>query len=331
MRLRSIHLMLEAYLKVCRYEYFPAEITALLIPFFLSANSFNLFLKPLILEGALTFIVLYLSGFLINAWTDQEIDAKYQSFKSSISWGVKYLGEKNLKIIIMVHILISLLLGLHISYVMWSFFPMIIILVGIFFAFGYSIQPFSFKTRGVFFHIISLSLCCFFIPMIFFFYVINGVLTLDVLVFTSGFSMVHYALEIGNQIQDYEEDLAENLQTPVVRIGLKRSLGLSMVFFLLGLPTMAIILSYWFRMKNTLELISPIPDTILTIACISSILVFGYFITFRGLFRMYLESMNEGSLQVIMKRIRSHINYARWQMSGILGLFSISLIYFINP
>ena len=167
--------------------------------------------------------------------------------------------------------------------------------------------------------------------MIFFFYVINGVLTLDVLVFTSGFSMVHYALEIGNQIQDYEEDLAENLQTPVVRIGLKRSLGLSMVFFLLGLPTMAIILSYWFRMKNTLELISPIPDTILTIACISSILVFGYFITFRGLFRMYLESMNEGSLQVIMKRIRSHINYARWQMSGILGLFSISLIYFINP
>lgn len=329
--MRSIRLMLAAYLKVCRYEYFPAEIIALFIPFFLSANSFNLILKPLVLEGALTFIILYLSGFLINAWTDREVDAKYQTFKSSIAWGVRYLGEKKLKIIIMVHILISLLLGLHISYIMRSFFPIIIILVGIFFAFGYSIQPFSFKTRGVFFHIISLSLCCFFIPMIFFFYVVNGGLTWDFLVFAGGFSMVHYALEIGNQIQDYEEDLTEDLKTPVVRIGLKKSLGLSMVFFIIGLPTMAIILSYWFHMKGTLGQISPIPDTIFTIAFISTILMFGYYITFRGLFRMYMESMKEGSLQIIMKNVRSHINYARWQISGIAGLFSISLIYFINP
>jgi len=327
--MRSIYLMLGAYLKVCRYEYFPAEITALFIPFFLSADSIDLILKPLILEGGLTFIVLYLSGFLINAWTDREVDAKYQTFKSSIAWGVRHLGERKLKIIIMVHILISLILGIHLSYAMGSFVPIIIILIGIFFAFGYSIEPFSFKTRGVFFHIISLSLSCFFIPMIFFFYVINGSLTWDILVFTGGFTMVHYALEIGNQIQDYEEDLTEDLKTPVVRIGLKKSLGLSMVFFVIGLPTMAFILSYWFQMKGLFGSLSPIQDTILTIVCISTVLIFGYFITFRGLFRMYIESSKQVSLQLIMRRIRSHINYARWQISGIIGLFAISLIYFM--
>jgi len=278
----------------------------------------------------MTFVILYLSGFLINAWTDREIDAKYQTFKSSIAWGVRYLGERNMKTIIIVHLLISISLGLHISYKMMSIFPIVIILIGIFFAFGYSIQPFSFKTRGVFFHVISLSLCCFFVPMIFFFFVVNGNLTLDVIIFTSGFSMVHYALEIGNQIQDYEEDLIEDLKTPVVRIGLRRSLGLSLIFFFIGLPTIAIVIFYWFQIEGELDLISPIPDAILTIAFISTILVFGYFITLRGLFRMYKESTRKIALQPMMKGIRSHINYALWQLSGISGLLSLSIIYFIK-
>jgi 4-hydroxybenzoate polyprenyltransferase len=319
----------KAYLKVCRYEYFPGELIALFIPIFLTARSWGIFLELKVIEGILTFIILYLSGFLINAWTDREIDAKYKTFKSSIAWGVSYLGEGRLKALIMGHLLVSILLGVHISFLMGSAIPLIIILSGIFFGFGYSMRPLSFKTRGVFFHFVSLSLCCFFIPLVFLLYVVNGSLTIEYILFSSGFALVHYGLEVGNQILDYEEDLAENIMTPPVRIGLKRSLALALFSLLIGLPLMIGILSHWFQMSGLLASSSQTLRWMLNLVLITILLSSGYWITFRGLYRMYGETMKKEGLSIIMNRIRSHINYAQWQIFGVSGLFIVSLALFL--
>jgi len=322
--------VIKAYLKVCRYEYFPAELTALFIPILLTADSLARFTDLAVFEGVVTFVILYLSGFLINAWTDREIDAKYQNFKSSIAWGVRRLGERGLKSAIAVHLSVSILLGLHISYLMESFIPIIIILVGIFFGFGYSIKPLTFKTRGVAFHMISLSLCCFFIPLVFLFYVLSDGFLIDQIVFASGFAMVHYALEVGNQIQDYEEDLKESMLTPTVRLGLTRSLVLALMSFTLGLPIMVGVLYYWFHARDIIHHFPPFLNGTMTILLISAMLGLGYSITFMGLYRMYRETRTTDGIPVMMRRVRSHINYALWQMMGITGLFFISLVFFIS-
>jgi 4-hydroxybenzoate polyprenyltransferase len=318
----------KAYLKVCRYEYFPGELIALFIPILITADSFDQFYGITVIEGVIAFVLLYLSGFLINAWTDREIDAKYQTFKSSIAWGVRYIGERRLKTAIALHLGISIILGAHICYQMGDIVPMALILLGIFFGFGYSMKPFSFKTRGVIYHIFALGLCCFFIPLVFLFYVVSGGLTLGMLLFAVGFTMVHYALEVGNQIQDYEEDLAEKLGTPIVRMGLKKSLGLALVFFVIGLPLMVVLMYIWFNKRGSIQISGPLVNDLITISLISIILLMGYLITFIGLYRMYRDAVNGGNLPMIMKKIRSRINYALWQISGVSGLFTISIILF---
>ncbi|MFO8050922.1 MAG: UbiA family prenyltransferase [Thermoplasmatota archaeon] len=320
--------MIKAYLIVCRYEYFPGELIALFIPILIATNSFEQFYSITVIEGVIAFILLYLSGFLINAWTDRDMDAKYQTFKTSIAWGVNYLGEKRLKTAIAFHLGISIILGAHICYRMGDLVPMVMILAGIFFGFGYSMKPFSFKTRGVLYHILALGLCCFFIPLVFMFYVVSGGLTLDLFLFAFGFTMVHYALEIGNQIQDYEEDLSEKLLTPIVRLGLKRSLGLALIFFMIGLPLMVALMYIWFNRRGSIRIAGPVLNDFFTISLISIVIFFGYLITIVGLFRMYREANNGGNLSSIMERIRSHINYAMWQISGVSGLFTVSILLF---
>jgi hypothetical protein len=56
----------------------------------------------------------------------------------------------------------------------------------------------------------------------------------------------------------------------------------------------------------------------------------GYPITFRGLHRMYRETKNGDVLSLVMSRIRSHINYARWQIFGVSALFLVSFALFLT-
>ena len=181
---------MKAYYRVCRLEYAPGEIPAMLTVLFLGSLTVSRFFDPIVIEALLAFMLLYLSGFIINAITDKEIDKNYDTFKTSIPKSVDILGEKTCWGLLIGHVTIATALSVHISFVMNSFIPLGLVVIGSFFGLGYSIRPFQFKVRGIW-HAIALGSSAFFLPFIFLMFVVANGISFPLILFILGFSFVH--------------------------------------------------------------------------------------------------------------------------------------------
>jgi 4-hydroxybenzoate polyprenyltransferase len=320
--------LLRAYLWTSRGEYLVAEVPALFTLFFLGASSFGRFLAPEVLEAIAVFVLLFFFGFMINAYTDQELDSRYTIFKNRIPGAVRAIGQRNFRILMAAQVAAAFCLTAHISYIMQSWVPMLLALVGVFFGAGYSLPPLHFKVRG-WLHPVSLSLSIFFIPPAFMVYTIAGHLTPEMLLFLAGVSVLHYGIEIANQAIDYNEDLAAGVGSPPVRWGLQNSLILGLACVAAGglLELSGLYLLALGRAGAAGSLLGLAAWQFFLLAV--PIVLCGYLLPVRGLWRMYRASVTRPVAEAT-SYMKGICTYSLWQASGIMGLMVVAGLMFLS-
>ncbi|UCE72961.1 MAG: UbiA family prenyltransferase [Methanomassiliicoccales archaeon] len=320
---------LKAYYRVCRLEYAPGEIPAIFTVLFLGSASVSRFFEPLVIEALFAFMLLYLSGFIINAIADKDIDKKYDTFKTSIPKSVDILGEKTLWAMIITHVGVAIALAFHISFMMGSIWPIALVLIGVFFGLGYSIKPFHFKVRGVW-HAIALGSSAFFLPFIFLMFVVAEGITIPLFIFIIGFCFIHYGMEFGNQAIDYVEDKASDVKTPPVRWGMIPSIQIALFCVVIGIVVEASSLYFILLSRGSFTFIHPILTTEVVYVGLLAIIAAGYYIPTKGLWKMLITLKESETIEKGMPTLKKICNYAKWQTSGILGVTIVSAILFVG-
>lgn len=317
---------IRAYIGVGRLEYLPAEAPGLFIPLFLGATVLHDFLSLPVLEGILTFALLYVSGFLINSLTDIEVDQKYKTF---VSRSVGSMGKRMLTALLIGHVGSAVLLTLHIAYQLGDWLVIPFVLFGIFMGLGYSIKPFHFKVRGPM-HVVALSLSAFFIPAVFLYRCMATWPTIPILVIFIGFALAHYGLALANQSGDVIEDRESGLKTPAVRWGLTRTLGFGVTLAGVGFLIMSTGLIMQFLLLDT----TPSFLFFIGLFLIPLGLALGYFVPVKGMVDLIRISMakEEGGSDLEERKklnmIKKRMHYPKWQASGIYSLFAVSILLF---
>jgi 4-hydroxybenzoate polyprenyltransferase len=318
----------KAYLHTCRYEYFPGEAPAMLVPIFLTATPGQPLISVNLLIGLVAFLLLFLSGFTINAYTDRKLDENYDSFKRNISSSVGVLGAKRLLYITIAQVVIAVILAGIVAYRMSEPLLFLMVLVGVFLGIGYSIKPLNFKERGSIWHAVALGTSIFFIPLLFLYWIAAGELTAFIIILAAGFSLVHYAMEYGNQANDYLEDREAHVMTPPVRLGIAQSLKVATIMFIAG--AFIVGFSFYYLVFNNEALLAHFStgSLWLVVLVIWAVLAAGYYLPVRGLYRMWIISAESEDIEKDMPLIKQQCNYSHWQTSGIMGLLFVSIIIF---
>jgi 4-hydroxybenzoate polyprenyltransferase len=314
----GIWLQVKAYLHTCRYEYFPGEAPAMLVPLFIASSSFGEMLSFNLILGLIAFLLLFLSGFTINAYTDRKLDANYDSFKQNISSSVSVLGARRLLHLTIAQVAVALVLSAIVAWRMGEWGLYALVLVGVFFGIGYSIKPLNFKERGSVWHAVALGTSIFFIPLLFLYWIASGTLSSFVFILAVGFSLVHYAMEYGNQANDYLE----------VRLGISQSLRVATYMFVVGGLIVAYSFHYLIFTNEALTANFSTSGLWLVVLVIWAIFAAGYYLPARGLRRMWAISSVSEDIEKDMHLIKAQCHYANWQTSGIVALLFVSIIVF---
>lgn len=320
--------VVKAYLHTCRYEYFPGEAPAMLVPLLLTATSLGDMLSLNLVMGLAAFLLLFLSGFTINAYTDRKLDEGYDSFKRNISRSVGVIGARRLLQLTIAQVAVALALSAVISWRMGSWGLYALVLVGVFLGIGYSVKPLNFKERGSIWHAVALGTSIFFIPLLFLYYIAAGEINTFVLILAGGFALVHYAMEYGNQANDYLEDREAKVMTPPVRLGMARSLGIALVMIVAG--ALIVDYSFYYLIFTSASLTELYSTAALwaVVGAIWGVLAAGYYLPARGLWRMWAISSSTEDIERDMPLIKQQCHYSRWQTSGIMALLIASVIIF---
>jgi hypothetical protein len=164
--------------------------------------------------------------------------------------------------------------------------------------------------------------------MIFLYYVIGGIPTLSSFLVILFFIILHYGIALVNQTQDFLEDKESGLLTPSVRWGVTQTLTASLVLSIIGLFLGFFGFFILFNDLVALELLGYTFsfEILYTITVIT--LIAAYYTPLKGIWDLIMISSNKDTIEEIMERIKTRLNYPRWQASGIFGLSIISVIIF---
>ena len=314
---------LKAYAKVCRMEYIPLEAPGVFVPLFLAATSLQDIIAFAVLEAITIFMLLFFSGFIINALADKEVDSK---FKTSISNSVDIIGERNMKLLIVAHVALAFLITLHLSIQFNNYWLLLFVAIATFFGLGYSVKPFHFKIRGP----LQFALMGFSIIMVsMVYYVIGGLPTLSVLFVFISFLIVHHGIELVNQTQDYLEDKESGLLTPAVRWGITPTLKAALVLTVvgLGLGFIGFFLLYN-DLSNIVILGQLIGYEILFIITII-ILLLAFHTPLKGTWDLIKISLKYETVEEKISVIKKQLNYPLWQFTGVIGVTIIATLFFL--
>lgn len=311
-------------------EYLKGELPAVLIPPLLACVTLGDLMAVEVLLSIAVFGLLYVTGFLINAVTDREVDLKYGSFKQGIGQASVRMGNRRILLLVAAHVVAGLALTVELARRLGNPWLVPLVALGVFFGLAYSAPPFSLKTRGVAAHALSLALSAFTVPFLFLYVVARGTIDLPGLLVVGAFSVVGYSLEYANQAYDFTEDLESGLATPVVRLGLVRSLKLSVVAFTVSLPVLAFSLAYLALNRPAVSLtLGEAGRPVIVAGAVLAVLA-GYAISLRGLARILRAAREDASdSKALVERVRKECNYSLWQSSGVTGLFAFALVVFL--
>ena len=305
-----------------------AVLPALLLCMLLGADDISVFISPYIIMMIPALFLTYLSCFIVNAISDYEIDKTYGTYKGEIPKAVDKIGMRNVRILLIIHIVVPLGVTLYVSLALNKIELFILLCAGFFLGMGYSLKPFTFKTRGIW-HVISLASCALLLPMLFIYLLVSSRIRFHDLVIIFGFVTLHYPLTLTNQAVDYFEDRKYGVHNPTVVWGLKRSLYWTMIFMAVGLVIMIIglILEAWTLTETSVlfadRVMWLIPGMVVLLAL-------SYIVPFRGtrdLLRIAKMDMGNGEKA---KRMKSRIRYSIWHTSGIVGLTVIVSFMFAS-
>lgn len=314
---------MKAYAKISRVEYAPAEAPGMLIPLLLASSSIYDLVGIHIIEAIIVFILLFFSGFLINAIADVKVDSKYKTF---VSDSVEFLGEKVVKMLIFFQVTIALLLTIHLCYLLNNYWLFLWVIAGTFFGLAYSVKPFHFKVRGVF-HA-TLAFGAGFAPMVFLYYVIGGLPTISSILVILFFIILHYGIALVNQTQDFLEDKQMGLMTPAVRWGVTQTLTASLIISIIGLFLGFFGFFILFNDLASLELFGIYFSFEFLYAITIITLILAYLTPIKGTWDLIMISSGGETIEEKMNKIKKRLNYPKWQATGIFGLTIVSAIIF---
>ena len=314
---------LKAYSRVCRMEYIPLQVPGVFVPLFIAATSFQDLLNLYVVEALVIFMLLFFSGFIINALADIEVDSKYKTF---ISDAVGVLGGRTLKILIVVHVALALLFTVHLSFVFNDIWLLIWVLVATFFGLAYSVEPFHFKVRGS----LQFSLIVSSIIMVsFIYYVIGGTPSIPVLFVFLSFLIAAHGIELVNQTQDYLDDKESGLLTPAVRWGITPTLIASLIISLMGIIFGIVGFYFLYSDLSNLIIFGSMVGFEVLFAITIVFLIIAYYLPLKGTWKFIKVSLRDLTEDHKILHIKKHLNYPIWQLSGILGITFITSLFFI--
>jgi 4-hydroxybenzoate polyprenyltransferase len=321
-----------AMARICRAEYIKGELPAVFIPALLCATSFGTLISWNVIESILIFSVLYVTGFMINSVADREIDLRYNTFKRQIGSAAGELGERKVLAMIAVQVAIGLALTIDLAVRLGNLWLVPLALGGLFLGLAYSARPFSFKTRGVVPHAVSLSLSAFTVPFLFLYIAARGSLDFPGVLLVGSFTVAAYSLEYVNQAYDFTEDLRAGVATPAVRMGLRRSLRFAFAVCAVSLPLLAFSLAYFALSRPTVVLAAgDAARPLIALGAVAAV-VAGYFIPLRGMARIASAAKEaDADSEEVVATVHRECNYSLWQASGVTGLASFALaVFFVS-
>lgn len=315
-----------AYSKVARFEYLKAIIPAVILGLLLGARDFQGLSSIYLFASIPALFMTYLSGFIVNAITDYEIDKTYGTYKGEIPRAVDRFGIRKMWILLISHIVIPLAVSLWVSLSLHKIELFLLLCIGYFMGMGYSLKPLTFKTRGIW-HPISLASCAFLLPLLYIYILVTPEIHLADLVIIVGFSTLHYALTLTNQAVDYFEDKKYKIHNPTVLWGLAKSLRYTLVFMGTGLFIMVAGVILKVQMVADISMFVSQGQPWLIPGMIAVVLVF-YTIPLKGAWDLLKIVTSESDDTSKSARMKNRIKYSAWHTSGIAGITIVVVIMF---
>lgn len=318
-----------ALARVFRFEYLLAALPGVTITFFMSARSPGDLLKRAPIEGIVVGVLIIFSCLGINAIVDREIDGQYQTEKTKIAGGVGVIGPARIWTIIALMNVIAFVLAVDLCIQFASWIPLALPLAQALCAYGYSVPPLQFKLRGVLPHALSLALATCFIPFIMSVYTFLGTVPAAMAGYLLGFAVLQYGFEFSNQALDYLEDKAAGLRTPAVRLGVARSLRISLaVAFTGGIILFIALLAMYFERFSDAGADRSRRDVFLAWALSMSAVLAGYALPIVRTWQM-LRLCNDQPPEQCVPKLPALCNYAGWQASSVTGLAAGTGVFFV--
>lgn len=279
-----------ASLVIHRIEFTPVTIAITLSFMVINIQSIEeLFSLPAILTFIMVNIATYW-GSLYNVYYDYDLDKK-NNVKKRLSDAIDKTVPRLLKFYLFSEPIIFLFLGLWISLLIKNYIPLLLLIIGTFFTIAYSREPLRFKRRGVL-NSISLFLIIMFLPPLYGYFVMNnGTLVIMDIILILGMAFVEYGLGLYYTTVDYSEDKLDNIITPSVKLGVTKSVVVSLYLIAGG------ILLYFVGYTNRIDF----SYISLTIA------ILGAFVPFVWIIIYLIKGKNDNQLEKIIKQNESYI------------------------
>lgn len=317
-----------AYGKICRLEYITGEAPAVFIPALLVLTSFEALLSLALVEAIAVFAILYVTGFMVNALTDRELDLKYDSFKHEIGEATTRLGDGTVKVLLGLHIALAFGITLHLAVTVGAPWLVLLVAAGVLLALAYSLDPFHLKVRGLAAHAFSLALPGFAIPFLFLYFVAARTIDAHALMICGSFTLTHYGLTYINQAYDFDEDVKERVLTPPVRLGLERSLNASFGMVAVGLPMMTFsLVSLGLERAPFVAVAGPAGSAAFALGG-SGLLAAGYSVPLRGILRMRQITRAAEDEAAAVPEFRRSVKYSSFHAAGIAAFALFALMLF---
>jgi 4-hydroxybenzoate polyprenyltransferase len=217
-------------LRLRRVEYRVAELPIFLIPMLLTMSDASAFLGAPFWEGLLIFFFLFAFGDLLNCLADRELDAIY---KPHLTEAVHGIGMRGVILQAVLSAVAAVALTAHLAWLLDRLLLVPLVLVGLFVAWAYSVEPLRLKGRGLW-QLAFYWLGLFTGPMVFSALLFSPWLPWDVWAVAAAYGMMQTGAILVNTAEDYPEDRALGVRTVIVALGLGRGMVLALVLATLG-------------------------------------------------------------------------------------------------
>ncbi len=213
-------------LRIRRVEFRIAEIPILAIPVLLLVRESSVLKTFAFWEGILIFFLLFAFGDMINCLADRDLDAVYKPHLSEAVYG---LGVRFVTFQIIASAVLAVFLSIHLSWTLNRWSLLVLVIAGLALGTAYSFKPLQVKGRGLL-QLVCLWLIIFVGPMLFVALLVNAEPSAAILIFAACYGVLQMGVILVNTAEDYPEDLAANIRTTIVALGLRQ--GISLAFWL---------------------------------------------------------------------------------------------------
>lgn len=229
-------------LRIRRVEFRIAEIPILAIPVLLLITETSVLRTFAFWEGVFLFFLLFAFGDMINCLADRDLDAIYKPHLSEAVYG---LGVGFVTVQVVASAVLAVIISIHLSFALGRWQMAAMTVVGLLLGAAYSVKPVQLKGRGLL-QLLCLWAIIFAFPIFFVSQLVTTDISIPLIVFAAFYGTVQMGIILVNTAEDYPEDLASNIYTTIVTLGLHRGMRLAFWLALVGSAGSIAALQYFF-------------------------------------------------------------------------------------